>query len=134
MSDQCSSICPNRANVPPLTTKMNKPKLKYFMHFPYLNSTSNLFLDIDDKKKHPKIQIHQTLASQTYHQLKNAQGHYASPPVRPNQTAHLRGTQHQRAHFTAHLGNMPQPPSSSSKRTMYSINKQRPRFKVPVTY
>ena len=61
-------------------------------------------------KKHPKIQIHQTLASQTYHHPKNAQGHYASPPGRrPKQTAHLRGTQHQRAHFTAHLGNMPPP-------------------------
>ena len=50
MSDQHSFICPNRANVPPLTTKMNKPKLKYFTHFPYPNSTSNLFQDIDDKK------------------------------------------------------------------------------------
>ena len=33
---------------------MNKPKVKYFMHFPYTNSTYNLFLDIDDKKKTPK--------------------------------------------------------------------------------
>ena len=88
---------------------MNKPELKYFMHFPYPNSTSNLFLDIDDKK-HPKIQIHQTLASLTYHHLKNAQGHYAGPPGRrPNQTAHLRVTQHQTAHFATHLGNMPPP-------------------------
>ena len=66
------------------------------MHFPYPNSTSNLFLDIDDKKKHPKIQIHQTLASQTYHHLKNAQGHDTGPPGRrPNQTAHLKLLQQQ---------------------------------------
>ena len=61
-------------------------------------------------KKHPKIQIHQTLAPQTYHHLKNAQGHYVKPSGRrPNQTAHLRGTQHQRAHFATRLGNMPPP-------------------------
>ena len=61
-------------------------------------------------KKHPKIEIHQTLASQTFHHLKNVQGHYTSPQGRrPNQTAQLRGTQHQRAHFATHLGNMPQP-------------------------
>ena len=79
------------------------------MHFSYPNSTSNLFLDIDDKK-HPKIQIHQTLVSETYHHLKNTQGHNAGPPGRrPNQTAHLKGTQHQRACFAAHLENMPLP-------------------------
>ena len=79
------------------------------MHFPYPNSTSNLFLDIDDKK-YLKIQIHLTLASQTYHHLKNTRGHYAAPPGRrPNQTPHLIGTQQQRAHIAAHLGNMPPP-------------------------
>ena len=69
-------------------------------------------------EKHPKIQIHQTLASQTYHHPKNTQGHYTSPPGRrPNQTAHLISTQHQRAHLATHqrahfitdLGNMPPP-------------------------
>ena len=56
MSDQCSSICPNQANTnrsdqcSSICPKMNKPKLKYFMHFPYPNSTSDLFLDIDNKK------------------------------------------------------------------------------------
>ena len=81
------------------------------MHFHYPNCTSNeyLFLDIDDKK-HPKIQIHQTLASQTYHHQKNTQGHYAGPPGRrPNQTAQLSSNQHQRANFNTHLGKMPPP-------------------------
>ena len=32
------------------------------------------------------------------------------PGRRPNQTAHLRDTQHQRAHFATHLGNMSPPP------------------------
>ena len=83
-------------------------------------------------KKHPNIQIHQTLASQTYHHPKNAQGHYTGPPGRrPNQTAHLIGTQHQKAHlathqkahFAAHLGNMP-PPLKLLQQQNYVLHQQ----------
>ena len=93
-------------NVPPYGPKLtNLNSCIFLIQIPHPISFQILMT-----KKHPKIWIHQTLASQTYHHLKNAQGHCAVPQgKRPNQTAHLRGTQKQTTHFATHLGNMPPP-------------------------